>query len=97
MAIKPEECLKIMEDEKKIVADLERSIDIVLRQEYTHYDAVVNFSLVKAPSPRVLDSLKVLYTTAGWVVTYHSTSESNKPVLVFRRARQTGGPGSGRD
>ncbi len=86
MAIKPEECVKIMEDEKKVVADLEKSIDIILRQEFTHYDASVTFALPKAPTPRVLESLKSLYTAVGWAVTYHSTSESNKPVLVFRRA-----------
>ena len=69
MVIKPEEAMKIKEDEIEQIRKMQIEIDNALKEHFRHFkDKKIIYAVEDAPSQRVLDNIKELYESNGWLV-----------------------------
>lgn len=68
MTVKPEDCLKLTANEEKIVSDMEKAIDVQLRDQFTTATTKVRVTLGIYLNDRVFNKLHTMYSLAGWNV-----------------------------
>lgn len=68
MAIKPEDCLKLTQDEQDDLEILEAEIDDFLRENFQSKGSKISFKLKRVLNTRILNKIKEIYTAAGWQI-----------------------------
>lgn len=101
MTVKPEDCLKLTENEIKIVSDMEKAIDLQLREQFVLPSSRVRVSLSFVLNERIFNKIFSMYNQCGWDVVQATSGGDDPrgtcPVVHYIEFTKTKETYSGRD
>lgn len=90
MAITPEECLQLTDNEKHQIEDLEKIIDAALREKFDDSFSTVEMTLT-IPSSRIYNQILSLYRSHGWEIISKGVGTKGEKNLAFKKKSPTSG------